>query len=606
MKNYCSSCPAGTGSCHSCLKTQPEMIRIQDECNKKILLVGNPNVGKSVLFSRLTGVHAISSNYPGTTVSFTQGRFRHGDECYQLIDVPGAYTLDPTNEAEMVAKRIIEEGCDIVILTIDACALERNLYLALQVIEKGANVIVALNMVDEARHEGIQLNIEALEKELGVPVVPTVAVSGHGISELVNRLPESRPGSFLEMDPETRWKTIGKIIGKVQTVTHRHHSLKDRFEDASVHPFWGGVIGATVILASFMVIRRLGEGAIDLVFDPIFESFLLPVLNRLSTVLGPGSLIHSLLLGTLIDGSLDFEQSFGLLTTGLYVPIVMVLPYVVAFYAVLSLLEDSGYLPRLAVLFDSLMHKVGLHGFAIVPNLLGLGCNVPGILATRVLESPRERFIAATLISVAVPCAGLQAMIFGALGTLGGKYVLMVYGALVMAWVILGKILHALLPGYSPELVVEIPPYRVPSLKGLGFKLWFRVKGFIFEAIPLVLLGVLLVNGLYLFGVMDVFSQFLDPFFRTVLGLPSTAVGPILLGLLRKDVAVGMLLPLGLEASQLVIAVVVLAMTFPCIATFIVLWKELGLRKMFASVGVMILTALAAGASLNALFLLLG
>jgi len=606
MKNYCSSCPAGAGSCHSCMKTQPDMIRLQDKCNKKILLVGNPNVGKSVLFSRLTGVHAISSNYPGTTVSFIQGRFRHGDECYQLIDVPGAYTLDPTNEAEMVAKRIIEEGSDIVILTIDACALERNLYLALQVIEKGANVIVALNMMDEARHEGIHLNIEALEKELGVPVVPTVAVSGHGISELVNRLPESRPGSFLEMDPETRWKTIGNIIGKVQTVTHRHHSLKDRFEDASVHPFWGGVIGATVILASFMVIRRLGEGAINLVFDPVFESLWLPVLNRLSTVLGPGSLIHSLVLGTLIDGSLDFEQSFGLLTTGLYVPIVMVLPYVVAFYAVLSLLEDSGYLPRLAVLFDSLMHKVGLHGFAIVPNLLGLGCNVPGILATRVLESPRERFIAATLISVAVPCAGLQAMIFGALGTLGGKYVLMVYGALLMAWVILGKILHSLLPGYSPELVVEIPPYRIPSLKGLGFKLWFRVKGFIFEAIPLVLLGVLFVNGLYLFGVMDVFSQLLDPFFRTVLGLPSTAVGPILLGLLRKDVAVGMLLPLGLEASQLVIAVVVLAMTFPCIATFIVLWKELGLRKMFASVGVMILTALAAGASLNGLFLLLG
>lgn len=606
MKNYCSSCTAGAGSCHSCMKTQPDMIRLQDKCNKKILLVGNPNVGKSVLFSRLTGVHAISSNYPGTTVSFIQGRFRHGDECYQLIDVPGAYTLDPTNEAEMVAKRIIEEGSDIVILTIDACALERNLYLALQVIEKGVNVIVALNMVDEARHEGIHLNIEALEKELGVPVVPTVAVSGHGISELVSRLPESRPGSFLEMDPETRWKTIGNIIGKVQTVTHRHHSLKDRFEDASVHPFWGAVIGATVILASFMVIRRLGEGAINLVLDPVFESLWLPVLNRLSTVLGPGSLIHSLVLGTLIDGSLDFEQSFGLLTTGLYVPIVMVLPYVVTFYAVLSLLEDSGYLPRLAVLFDSLMHKVGLHGFAIVPNLLGLGCNVPGILATRVLESQRERFIAATLISVAVPCAGLQAMIFGALGTLGGKYVLMVYGALLMAWVILGKILHSLLPGYSPELVVEIPPYRIPSLKGLGFKLWFRVKGFIFEAIPLVLLGVLFVNGLYLFGVMDIFSQLLDPFFRTVLGLPSTAVGPILLGLLRKDVAVGMLLPLGLEASQLVIAVVVLAMTFPCIATFIVLWKELGLRKMFASVGVMILTALAAGASLNGLFLLLG
>ncbi len=603
MKNCCSS---GSGSCLSCpLNGHHGDELLSKECNKKILLVGNPNVGKSALFSRLTGVHAISSNYPGTTVGFTQGRFRHRDDCYQLIDVPGAYTLDPTNEAESVAKRIIDEGGDIVIVTLDACVLERNLYLALQVIEKGLNVIIALNMVDEARHEGIQIDVGALEKELGVPVVPTVAVSGSGISELVARLHESRPGRFTEMDTKTRWEEIGKIIGKVQTVTHRHHSLKDRFEDASVHPFWGAVLGVFVIVAGFLVIRQLGESAIDLILDPLFESMWLPILNGLSKVLGPGTLMHSLILGSLIDGGLDFEQSFGLLTTGLYVPIVMVLPYVVAFYAVLSLLEDSGYLPRLAVLFDSLMHRVGLHGFAIVPNLLGLGCNVPGILATRVLESPRERFIAATLISVAIPCAGLQAMIFGALGDLGGKYVLMVYGALLVTWVILGKVLHALLPGYSPELVVEIPPYRVPSLQGLGLKLWFRVKGFIFEAIPLVLLGVLIVNALYLSGIMDTLTGFLDPFFKTVLGLPSSAVGPVLLGLLRKDVAVGMLLPLGLSASQLVVAVVVLAMTFPCIATFIVLWKELGVRRMLASVGVMIVTALTAGAVLNGLFLLL-
>lgn len=602
MKDFCSVCSTGKGNCHSCpMKAYP----VTEECNRKILLVGNPNVGKSALFSRLTGVHAISSNYPGTTVGFTQGRFRHGEDCYQLIDVPGAYTLDPTNEAEMVAKRIIDEGGDIVVIALDACVLERNLYLALQVIEKGGKAVVALNMMDEARHEGIQIDVQALEEELGVPVVPTVAVTGRGISDLVDRLPESRPGRFKKMDPETRWKTIGDIIGKVQTVTHRHHTLKDRFEDASVHSFWGAVIGVAVIVASFLVIRQLGEGAIDLILDPLFESFWLPLLNRLSTVLSPGSLAHSLVLGTLIDGGLDFEQSFGLLTTGLYVPIVMVLPYVVAFYAVLSLLEDSGYLPRLAVLFDSLMHRVGLHGFAIVPNLLGLGCNVPGILATRVLESPRERFIAATLISVAIPCAGLQAMIFGALGDLGGKYVLMVYGALLMTWILLGKLLHSLLPGYSPELVVEIPPYRVPSLQGLGLKLWFRIRGFVLEAIPLVLLGVLIVNGLYISGVMDAFTRFLDPFFRTVLGLPSSAVGPILLGLLRKDVAVGMLLPLGLEPSQLVVAVVVLAMTFPCIATFIVLWKELGAGKMLASVGVMIVAALTAGAVLNGLFLLL-
>jgi ferrous iron transport protein B len=595
----CSNCPPG-GCLRHCPNSTPEGRSAED---KKVLLVGNPNVGKSALFTRLTGVHAFSSNYPGTTVGFTEGTLRFEGTRYRLIDVPGAYTIEPTNEAEEVAKRIIEEGADIVVVTLDATALERNLNLALQVLAMGFPSIIALNMVDEARHEGINIDIETLEKELGIPVIGTVAVIGKGIKELISRLQEARPG--ISVPAEERWSRIGDIIRAVQTIEHRHHTIKDRIEDLSVHPGWGALLGVFAVVGSFMAVRFLGEGLIDYALDPIFDRVFMPFFEWLGPMLGgEGSFIFRTLIGTLFDGEIDPELSFGLLTTGLYVPLVMVLPYVAAFYTVLSFLEDVGYLPRFAVLFDAMLHRVGLHGFAIVPNLLGLGCNVPGIMATRILDSPRERFIASTLISVAIPCAGLQAMIIGALGDLGGHYVLAVYGTLLASWVILGRILHKLLPGYSPELIVEIPPYRMPSFRDIFLKLWFRIKGFLIEAIPLVLVGVFVANLLSASAFMGTISNFLSPLFRGLLGLPPETAGPILLGFLRKDIAVGMLLPMGLNPGQMVVAVVTLAMTFPCIATFIVLWRELGLKDMLRSVGIMLLAALTAGGVLNALFAL--
>lgn len=576
--------------------------------NKKLLLVGNPNVGKSALFTRITGVHAVSSNYPGTTVGFLEGWLRRSGDAWRVIDVPGAYTLSPTNEAEEVAERMVNEGADVVVLVLDATALERNLFLAFQTMERRLPVVVALNMVDEARHKGIDVDPEALERLLGVPVVPTVAVTGQGINRLLDRLPEARPGR-LELGghvcvtgvpgKEERWNAIGTIIEQVQRVSHRHHTLLDKLEDASVDSFWGMIIGVLVIVASFASIRFLGEGIIDEFFDPIFETWMLPVAERISVFLGGDGFFHDIVVGRLIDGNIDFEQSFGLITTGLYVPLAMVLPYVAAFYFVLSLLEDFGYLPRLAVIFDALLHRMGLHGFAIVPSLLGLGCNVPGILATRVLDSDRERFIAATLISVAIPCAGLQAMILGTVGELGIRWVLAVYATLVLSWLILGRLLHSFLPGFSPELIVEIPPYRIPSFRSLGLKLWIRVRGFLLEAVPLVLGGILIVGVLDATGVTAFLSKLLAPVFNGLLGLPAEASGPILLGILRKDVAMGMLGALGLTPAQLVVATVTLSMTFPCIATFIVLWKELGGRRMAASMGIMIASALIAGTAVR-------
>ncbi|MCK5288459.1 MAG: ferrous iron transporter B, partial [Candidatus Omnitrophica bacterium] len=296
---------------------------------------------------------------------------------------------------------------------------------------------------------------------------------------------------------------------------------------------------------------------------------------------------------------IDFVQSFGLLTTGIFVPIGMVLPYIFAFYLVLGFLEDFGYLPRLATLLDSLFHKMGLHGWAIIPNLLGLGCNVPGVMATRMLESRRERLIAATIISIGVPCLALQAMIFGLLGKYGGIYVGIVYFSLFITWIILGWILNITLKGESPSLIMEVPPYRLPSIQAVSKKLWMRIVGFLKEAIPIVLLGVLAINILYSLKIFNIIADFTSPVITNLLGLPKEAVSAIVIGFLRKDIAIGMLGTLSLNAKQLVVASTVLAMFFPCIATFVILFKELGIKDTLKSVLIMIISSLVVGSLLN-------
>jgi len=572
--------------------------------NRKLLLMGNPNVGKSVIFSRLTGVHVIASNYAGTTVEFTKGYIKFGDEKAEVIDVPGIYSMDPTTKAEEVAVEMLQNAVsekgrnDIVINVIDATNLERNLNLTLQLIKQNIPVIIALNFWDETKHIGISIDRERLEKILGVPVVPTCAISGEGIKELVTRLDEAKTGTY-QYKEEDRWKEVGKIIGQVQKIAHRHHTLLERLGDASLRPLTGIPIALIVIYLMFTIIRFIGEGLIGYIFDPLFEKLWAPLIMRLSTILGSQGFIHDILIGKLVDGEIDFVESLGLLTTGLFVPIAMVLPYVLAFYFVLSFVEDSGYLPRLGVLIDNIMHRLGLHGLAIIPMMLGLGCNVPGALATRVLETRRERFIGATLMAIAIPCMAQIAMIVGLIGKHGAKGLGLVFGTLFIVWIVLGLLLNFILKGESPEIFVEIPPYRIPYFTALLKKLWMRTKWFLQEAIPYVLLGVLLVNILYSLRIIEFIGKFTAPIVTGILGLPKEAVGALIIGFLRKDVAVGMLSPLGLTLKQLVIACVVLAMYFPCVATFAVLVKELGVKDMLKSAGIMIVSALTVGGILN-------
>ncbi|MCK4244031.1 MAG: ferrous iron transporter B, partial [Candidatus Omnitrophica bacterium] len=306
-----------------------------------------------------------------------------------------------------------------------------------------------------------------------------------------------------------------------------------------------------------------------------------------------------ILIGRLIENEIDFGQSFGLLTTGLFVPIAMVLPYIFSFYIVLGLLEDIGYLPRLAVLVDNIMHRLGLHGYAIIPMMLGLGCNVPGALATRLLEERREKFIAATLMAIAVPCMAQIAMIVGLVGERGGRYVGIVFSTLFLILVLKGLILNKLLKGRSPEILVEIPPYRTPQFQAVIKKLWMRIHGFLTVAIPYVLLGILFVNILYALKIIEFLARFFSPILVGIWGLPKEAISALIVGFLRKDVAVGMLGPLSLTTKQLVIGSTILAVYFPCIATFIVLVRELGIRDMAKSALLMILTAIIVGGLLN-------
>ncbi|TFG93795.1 MAG: ferrous iron transporter B [Syntrophobacterales bacterium] len=564
----------------------------------KILLMGNPNVGKSVIFSRLTGVRVVSSNYPGTTVNYTSGFMKIDGRKVEIIDVPGTYTLEPTCEAEKIAAEMLKTG-DIVINVVDATNLERNLYLTLQLMEMKIPMVVALNLWDDTRHRGIEINLDKLRECLGVPVIPTSGLNGEGIKELVTHIPQAVSPPPQTRSRDERWVSVGSITDQVQKISHRHHRWFERLEDASVRPKTGILIAATVLTSSFIVVRFIGEFLINHLLDPLFHSLWLPVLMKLSTLMGKSGLLHDVIVGKLMNGEIDFVESFGLLSSGLYVPFAMVLPYIVSFYLILGLLEDTGYLPRLAVLLDTTMHKIGLHGFAIIPALLGFGCSVPAVMATRVLESRRERFIAATLVCIAIPCASAQAMIFGLVGKYGGQYVALVYGTLFAVWIILGILLHRLLKGFSPELLIEIPPYRVPPWGAITQKLWGRTRGFLLEAVPIILAAVLVINILFVLGIFDHIAAFTAPVITGVLGLPEESVTAVIIGLIRKDAALGMLALSVMTAKQMVIGSVVLTMFFPCIATFAVLLRELGLKDFLKSAAIMLVTSIAVGGILN-------
>jgi len=569
--------------------------------SRRVLLAGNPNVGKSVVFSRLTGLEVISSNYPGTTVEYTAGHTVLAGERFSVVDVPGAYSHAATNKAEEVAREILAQPDKALILdVVDSTNLERNLYYTLELAALCTPMVILLNKWDIARRRGVEIDPEALGRQLGVRVVPFVATTGEGLSGLKTAVEDFNAGRLPApgchpTDPDEKWKLIGRISAECQKITHKHATLLEKLEDITSRPGTGLPFAAAVMLAVFWLIRFVGEGLISHVLDPLFQAAWMPLVTAALGGLQDGGFLKVLLLGTTPAPM----ESFGLLTTGLYIPFVTVLPYIVSFYAALGLLEDIGYLPRLAVMLDSSMHRLGLHGYATIPLMLGMGCKVPAILAARVLETPRERVIATALTLGLAPCMPQTAMILSLLAPFHIKYTLAVFGAIAAAGIVSSLLLSRLLKGETPELFLEIPPYQAPCCPMLARKLYFRVKDFLFEAVPMIIVGVLLVALLDVSGLLAGISEFFKPAVTGLLGLPAETVSVMTLGFLRKDVSIAMLVPFGLPPASIVVASVFLSLYLPCMASCMVTVRELGLKNAAKVIAMNLAAALVFASGLN-------
>lgn len=565
----------------------------------RILLIGNPNVGKSAIFTHLTGVNVTISNYPGTTVNYTKGYLTYNGVEHEIVDVPGTYQLDPEAESEKVAADMIAAG-DVLVNVVDSTNLERNLNITLQLLEFGKPVVLVLNMWDDAKHKGIAIDKEKLSEILKVSVITTNGLTGEGLNLLPEKCVNAESVCWNKLTARKRWETIGSITAEVQNLSHRHHTFIEGIQDLSIHPLLGLPVSIAVLLLSFKLIIGAGEFLIEYT-TRLFEMLYTPFILWVSSLLGGRGIFHSILIGDISNGIIDYEGAMGVMTTGVFVAIGIVFPYIVMFYLVFGFLEDLGYLPRVAVILDRFLHKIGLHGYSVIPMLLACGCNVPGVLAIRNLETRRERFITTVVTCTTIPCMAQTALIAKAVGEQGAVYAALTFSTMFSVWAILGMLLKRLVKGKTPTLLLEVPPYRLPSFKQQLKKLWMRVKCFLKEAIPYVLGGILLVNLLKIVGVISWLGKLFSPIVKGVFGLPEETVAALIIGIVRKDAAVVLLEPIGLSSMQIVIAVIVLILYFPCVATFTVLLKELGVMDTSKAVVIMLLTTLAAGGGLNIL-----
>lgn len=405
---------------------------------------------------------------------------------------------------------------------------------------------------------------------------------------------------------KARFGQAGSVVREVQQVHHRHPTWLEKLGDITVKPVLGLPLAAVILCAVFYFFITVAGWITDDVMAPFFEGPYDNFVRSLVVRFFPHGFIHDMLLGA--PGA-DYLESLGLLTTGIFVPIGVVLPAVLVFYIILTLLEDVGYLPRLAVLVDSVFHKIGLHGYSIVPVILAFGCAVPGAMASRILETKRQRFMILTLLGISIPCMAQTAVILSIIGPFGIKWVFFVYAILFCIFISAGTFLNKLLPGEAPEIAIEIPPYRLPRFSNLLMKTGIRLERFLLDAVPWVFVGIAIVNVLYILRITQVFSEILSPFLGGWLGLPHEAIYPLIIGFLRKDVATGIILPLlnrGLiNLYQAIIVVVILAVYFPCAATFAVFLKELGIKDTLKSVLLMLIAAFMVGGFLNLVFNLL-
>lgn len=580
---------------------------------QKIVLMGNPNVGKSLIFSRLTGTKVVTSNFPGTTVGITKGTLcctcqkctKHN---FTLIDAPGIYSLTTrSQDIEKVAVAIVEQA-EIIINVIDATNLERNLLLTLELLKNQTTpFVIALNLWDEAEYHGINIDVEKLSALLQVPIIPTVGVHGKGIKKLFDTIItlSEKPMPRTPFSEPISWESINTIVQKVQTKIDRKKHIFEYIETITVDPFWGTLCALFILLSSFSAIFFLSDW-IESGISALLSITYTPLLIKLHQLLNSSPFLQQMLVGNITGNEINYAEAMGILSSGIYIPLAKVAPAVAIFYGIIGILEDTGYLPRLAILSDTLMHRFALHGFAIVPMILGAGCNVTGIIATRILPNKMQRMITSFLLSVSVPCTSQIAMIVKMGSRMGATYMLWILGILFSIWYGVGRFLGAHQKKSYSELILEIPPYRLPQWKLVLKKLQYRMYNFLEDAIPVTIGGIFILLFCNYFHFFDKLAHFLSIFSEKIWGLPASVIPVILMGLFRKEIALSFLdRHSELTSIQLCVTTLILSISFACLSVYAILYKEFGGKALLYMILGMCLISTIAGFTLSSVLTLL-
>ncbi len=552
-----------------------------------IVLAGNPNVGKSVVFNSLTGLYTNVSNFPGTTVDIPKGFL---PDSRVLKDTPGVYGLSKYNEEELVAEKAIL-AADKVINVVSALSLERDLFLTQHILDYRKPMMVVLNQMDEARAQGLEIDISKLETLLGVPVIATVAVTGEGLDQILPMLaracigntvpdcPDIEALTALEGNPAQRLHLYGlrrkHVNALVQQVITRKTgvtplSWSKRFGNWFLNPVVGLLSGVVALLTLYQVVGVWISGdLVGFTEETLMLGYVVPVIQKaVSAVVPQGTALYTILAG-----------EFGVLTMSLQYIFGVLFPLILGFYIYISILEDCGYLPRIAVLCDGLLSKIGLNGRAVIPIILGFGCVTMATVSTRVLSSQRERTIASTILAITIPCSAQIAVLIALMAMAGGFKAWIIYlGLLTLILGILGTALNKILPGKSTSLILDLPPMRLPQPKNILRKTWVRTMVFLKEAAPLFVLGSLLVSVAQVTGALVAIQKLLTPLTVKWLQLPAEAAQMFIMGMVRRDFGAAGLYYLSdqMTSAQILAALVTITLFVPCIASFTVICKERG------------------------------
>jgi len=559
----------------------------------KILLMGNPNVGKSVFFTELTGVHAISSNYSGTTVNFMEGSVSIGGKEYTLIDVPGTYSLTPTSEAEAVATRFMESGAKAIICVLDASNLERNLRLAMELTQYDIPIVYTLNMMDVAQRHGVAIDVTQLMIDLDAPVIETVAVKGQGFDRLVQTLDvvlkQAEGGSYSCGKCEgCPWATAREICERSCSKNNANPSFLDKLGDKMMKPMPGVPIAFLVMAAAIAVIVFGGRGLRAGALLPLVNNIIVPFFHNLFTSILPDGIFQNIFIG-----------EFGIFVISFEWILALIFPYVLMFYIAFTFLEDTGFLPRMSVLFDNIMRKLGAQGGSLIHVLMGYGCAVPAIIGTRAATNRKERIVISAAIALAIPCISQS----GALIALLAGYAWWMLPAMILfsllLFIVVTLVVGKIVKGKVDPLLIEVPNLLIPSPKAYGRKLLTRMKHFLKDAQGPMMIAILIAAIFAESGLLGIIAGAAQPLVSGWLGLPAEAVTALILGIVRREMSVAPLLALDLTALQAFVGGAVALMYLPCLSVFAILAKEFKARIAFTIALSTVVIALFVGGLIN-------